>query len=388
MAPHRAWLVSLALLGTCHRVSGIELEPAGAPPGTYPDGPKWVMGYYVGYQRELYPPEKVDFGQLTHLAVGRVLPLAGGGVDTTFDIDAKHGPELARDLSVRAHKAGRKALLMLGGAGAHDAFAAAASEATRAAFVKNLVLTLSQLGYDGYDLDWEPLNKVDRPAVVALAKALREAVPGILLTIPVSWLNVNSDLPADSWYGALAPLFDQINIMSYSMAGPWGWRSWHSSALTGAGRTTPTSVASSAFAYIRAGVPRAKLGVGIGLYGSCWTAPVTGPGQATGSSAVAASDNEMSFTRIRSLYFDPSARVWDAKAQVPFLSFDRPTGPAGCTFVSYEDEQSITAKAQWVKANGLGGVMLWTINQGYVAFKDSDPPLEAAGRALLGQAVP
>lgn len=35
---------------------------------------RWVSGYYVGYQRDLYPPEDIDWNGLTHLIVGVVTP--------------------------------------------------------------------------------------------------------------------------------------------------------------------------------------------------------------------------------------------------------------------------------------------------------------------------
>ena len=51
------------------------------------DADVWVQGYYVGYERDLYPIEDVDFGALTHLMVGRVRPLPDGTVTRDFDID-------------------------------------------------------------------------------------------------------------------------------------------------------------------------------------------------------------------------------------------------------------------------------------------------------------
>jgi len=67
-----------------------------------------VDGYYVGYQRDIYPPEVIDFAALTHLAVGRVSPNPDASLDTTFDIDEVHGPELARRLVQLAHGPARR----------------------------------------------------------------------------------------------------------------------------------------------------------------------------------------------------------------------------------------------------------------------------------------
>lgn len=49
------------------------------------------------------------------------------------------------------------------------------------------------------------------------------------------------------------------------------------------------------------------------------------------------------------------------------LSFSTATGPQSCGFVSYDNPESIAAKGTYLKAQGLGGVIMWTINQNYIA---------------------
>lgn len=34
-------------------------------------------------------------------------------------------------------------------------------------------------------------------------------------------------------------------------------------------------------------------------------------------------------------------------------------------YITYKDEQSIADKGKYVKDNGLGGAIVWTLNQGY-----------------------
>jgi hypothetical protein len=181
-----------------------------------------------------------------------------------------------------------------------------------------------------------------------------------------------------------------MNMMTYEMAGNWGgWVSWHASALYGAGDDHPSSVQSSATFYLNAGVPAAKLGIGIGFYGSCWNAPTTAPRQILGSSDVVASDNIMTFAAIKEQYYTPTASRYDTVAEAPYLSFAAPTGPSQCTFVSYEDERSVAAKAQFVAQNGLGGTIIWQLSEGYdAAATDANSLLHAVGHAFLGSATP
>lgn len=53
--------------------------------------------------------------------------------------------------------------------------------------------------------------------------------------------------------------------------------------------------------------------------------------------------------------------------------------------VSYNDPQAVTEKGNYVKANGLGGAILWTINQAYfpnAAAGSRDPLMKAAYTAI------
>jgi chitinase len=351
------------------------------PPPPPPPGARWLAGYWVGYQRAIHPETEVDFSILTHVFAGAVLPNADGTLQTHFYLDAVNGPAAARTLATRAHQAGRKAILMLGGAGTHDAMASAASGANRAAFVANLVRTMDELGYDGVDVDWEPITAADRPNVLALLQALRAARPSMLLTIPVGWVNTNFPGEVDAWYAQVAGVVDQLNVMTYSMAGPYGgWASWHTSALSGHKGNTPSSVQSSAARYLAVGVPAAKLGIGLPFYGACWRG-ATGPDQTVPGMSIVAEDNTMSYRNIRANY-GFAARLWDATAQAAYLSYAAPTGPQGCQFVTYEDEQSIAAKGAYVKSAGLGGAIVWTINQGHLGA-GQDPLLRAAYQAIV-----
>ena len=365
------------------------VTPQGSAPPPPPPPPtgRWLSGYYAGYQRSLYPETQVDFSLLTHVFAGAILPTSTGGVLTHFYIDDTNGPIMARNLSSRAHQFGRKAVLMLGGAGTHAQMVSAASSANRATFVVNLIRTMDDLGYDGIDVDWEPIDAADRAPLLSLLQQLRAARPGMILTIPVGWVNTNFPGSVDSWYATVAGIVDQMNLMTYDMAGAYsGWVTWHSSALLDNQPNHPSSIASSAQVYRNFGVPAAKLGIGIGFYGTCWRG-ATGPRQTIGSGVtLVASDNSMSYANIMSTYFDATKRVWDDLAKVPYLSFTTAKGPQQCNFVSYDDEQSIGEKGAWVKANGLGGAIVWTIGQGHMPNAPAgsqDPVLKAAYNSIV-----
>ena len=357
-----------------------EPVPVPVPDPVIGDSEHWIMGYYVGYQQELYPPEKVDFNSITHLMVGRVLPNADGSLLTHLDIDNTKGPALAKTLSGLAHQNSRKAILMIGGDGTRNGWVSATKH-NRAAFVNNLIQLLDEWKYDGLDLDWEPILTEDKPLLLALIKDLRAKRKDMILTIPVGWINGN--FGADPWYAQIAPYLDRINVMSYLMGGAWdGWLSWHSTALTGHAGRHPSSLQVSSEKYMEIGIPANKLGLGIGFFGVCWKG-ITEPRQEVSGASIAASDNTMSYRNIISYYFLESGYRWDDAAGVPYLSYPNGHGTLGCQFISSEDPRSAELKGKFISDNGLGGMIIWTVNQGYIPEIDQNPLLTALAKGMF-----
>jgi chitinase len=342
----------------------------------------WVLGYFSSWDSQtnggFYPVSAIDWDGLTHIATAFYIPDGTGGwASGSFD-DAT-----ATAIITAAHQHGKKAIASIGGANSGPGFEGSTAAAHDQAFLAALK-ALVTMGYDGIDIDWEGGNfaiGIDEALQKALLQDIRGQSPGSVLTMTAGYLNENSvgDL---SWYGTVAPLVDQVNLMTYGMSGAYqGWQSWHSSPLHWNSVTsTPTGIDKSVSHYLAVGVPASKLGVGSGFYGECYTSPVTTPVQALGSSTVAASDGTMSYRNILASYYSASAYHYDSAADVPFLTLAG-SNAQGCTYVSYEDATSIAAKAAWVKAQGLGGTIIWTISEGYVAsganVQAQNPLLEA-----------
>jgi len=344
----------------------------------------WVSGYYTAWNKDLYPPDKVDFSALTHIIVGRVLPRPDGSVHAGFDHqDGAVGRAMARTLSQRAHAAGRKALIMVGGSGEHAGWVGAASPANRPRLVGYLLAVMDETGFDGLDIDWEPVERVDRGDLLALARELRAARPGMILTFPIHAVNMNKVREdADPWFAKLAESFDQVNVMSYEMAfNAPGWISWFSSPLFGEAPNHPMSVSASLKAWAGAGIPKSKLGMGIPFYGVAWR-NISGPYQPyTGWSDYIESDNALTYRRVMQR-FQKGSYHWDEAAQSSYLTFSPPVD--GCRWISYDSPQAIAAKAAWLRANGYGGTIIWTLNQGCTdPSTGANPPLDAVKKSFL-----
>jgi chitinase len=347
----------------------------------------WVMGYYPSWDAPAnggsYAVTSIDWGGLTHVAAAFYVPDGHGGWASGY-FDATS----AGQLIAAAHAHGKKALASIGGSGSGPAFEGSMQTAM-STFVTNLE-ALVTMGYDGLDIDWEGGNLTtaqDQALETSLVDAIRSANPSIVLTLTAGYENENS-LDDLTWYGTISAKLDRINLMTYGMSGALqGWESWHSSPLHwNNNSSTPTGIDSSVSHYLAAQVPAAKLGVGSGFYGECYTSPVTAPVQALGGSTIPVSDGVMSYTNIMASYYASSAYHYDAAADVPYLTLSG-SNAQGCTFVSYEDATSIAAKGAWVKAQGLGGIIIWTISEGYDASGSTvaaqNPLLEVMKTSLL-----
>jgi chitinase len=326
------------------------------------------MGYYSGWDASDLPVAAIPWDGLTHIATAFMIPSGGGFTSPTDPANPSFDPALAASVIAAAHTAGKKAIASIGGADSATAFEGSMSTGNRAAFVASLAALVTTTGYDGIDVDWEGGPSTDDALILDLVQRLRAALPSAVLTMTAGSIN-NNLAPTDlaSLFAAAAPSVDRINLMTYGMSGAYsGWKSWHSSPLHwNQDSATPTGIDDTVARYVAAGVPAAKLGVGSGFYGECYTSPVTAPDQALGGATVPASDGVMSYRAIMGGYYSANARQWDTAAMVPYLTLSG-SNAQGCTYISYEDAQSIAAKGAWVKAQGLGGVIIWTINEGYL----------------------
>ncbi len=368
----------------------------------------WVTGYYAAYYGDTYyPHDLVDMSRLSHFMFARAQPNANG----TLTLAAgTYGNTLAAPLVAKAHAAGVKALVMAGGMGDAASWYAASSDANRPGFVASILALLDQYGFDGVDIDWEEYldNSGTYPdtqrRILALLQDLRAARPTVILTFPAPWVNRNIGLPFPaSWALQVANVVDQFNVMSYDMTANWGWNTWFFAALDGAGTLTPTSIASTVAAYRAAGIPAAKIGIGIGFYGHATEAPNTGPNQAYGGSDHGGQDFLLRSSNIIKHYLAEypghATKVWDPGAKMYALSSATSWAPAGTNdwsqawfpigFMTWEDEASIQAKARYVRDNGLGGTIIWTIDNGCTnVTTGTNPYLTAVGEAFLSKVPP
>lgn len=396
----------------------------------------WVTGYYVGYYWDwnlAQPPQSLDYTAMTHLVLGRVAPGSGSlkgqpgelvlGGGQSFHGEGRapdgSGDDVEDYMIRRAHAAGTKVLLMLGGDGDDGlGFLRSTTDAMRPTFVKRVVDYLVEHDYDGVDVDWE--NELDgnsglgvtaeeaRRRLKALLVDLRYEASArarysgagkrFLITHPGYPVNINFLEPGgkvEQWKADVAYLVDQYNLMSYGIGTTFSgaeWDSWFSGPIFGANGSRPVDLKTSIDAYVATGVPRSKLGIGMGFYGVYYGPGITGPRQNTNKNSIFNfDDNALAyFELVRKGYLSHGTYHWDDEARVGYRTYgaggyipanDPASDPAG--FLTYEDERSIAAKGAWVRETGLGGTIIWTVNYGYLTSTGTNPLLAATRKAFI-----
>jgi chitinase len=330
--------------------------------------PKRLLAYYSSGSRRANPPygaAQIPFDQLTHIdhAFLRLSSKNDGSLDISPNL-------LEPELISRAHSAGVRVMISMGGGGAASGkpFAAVAADpAARANMVKNVHDFVVQNGYDGVDLDWEyPQGLEERSNCTLLMAAIRKV-------LPAPQYDLSMALPADpnrSGSGsydleALAQILDYFNVMTYDYHGPWSKHAGHNSPLfqnaadPGHSRASLASAIDTYVNYFH--ISPDKLNIGTGFYGYEFT---------TATDLWGACDcSRTTFSRGYAPYIKQRIdklgwkRYFDKEAQAPYLLRESRTEPG---FITYDDPESITNKVNYVLgARGVGGFFTWVLGSDY-----------------------
>ncbi|KAK0406781.1 hypothetical protein QR680_018801 [Steinernema hermaphroditum] len=265
---------------------------------------------------------------------------------------------------------GLKTLLSFGGASfpLYVFKAMAAQQKSRQTFIKSAIAWVEQYGFDGIDLDWEFPDGGDKANFVSLIKELKEAVEARAKEtgkeqLLVSMAVTANHQTADAGYNLpeLAKCFDFILLMAYDFHGSWERQTGVNAPLR-AKQGDPYSVEYIANHYVQRGFPKNKIAIGVGTYGRGWTlssasnaglgAPASGTSKqfpATRTAGIAA------YYELCPLLKQGAKRSFDDLSKTPYLV-------KGDQWFTYDDEESIGAKVDWIIENGFAGAFTWTLD--------------------------
>ena len=255
-------------------------------------------------------------------------------------------------------------LLSVGGWGAGGFSEAAATEAGRKLFAETAAEAVTKYNLDGIDIDWEyptigvagiACSPDDRETFTLLLQALREELdrlPGHkLLTIAAGadqyWVD-------GTHMDEVGKVLDLVHIMTYDMRGGFQTMTGHHTNLyPSSGDLFRISVETSVNMFHEAGVPLNKIVIGSAFYGRKWTeVPDINHGLFQMTKAAGGGGGHYELLSRDMIDKGGFVRYWDDEAKAPWL-FN------GDTFITYDDEQSTACKCEYLKAQGLAGIMYW-----------------------------
>jgi chitinase len=232
--------------------------------------------------------------------------------------------------------------------------------------------------FDGIDLDWEwpgssgnegniirPEDKQNFTKVVAefrkqLDKQSRKTRKHYDLTafLPASPAKIDAGFEVKK----LFKLFDFATVQGYDFHGTWEQRTNQQSSLRvppGAPDNPDFSIDVAVRAWIDRGAPRNKLVLGIPYYSQGWTG-ITGGGTglfnlATGPAKGVFANGIEDYKVVKNLEATGFKLYRDEMAGHSWL-YD------GTTFWTYDDPAQVLAKTAYIRSEGLGGAMMWSLD--------------------------
>jgi chitinase len=349
----------LALLGTallCH--TGLNAQTA---------TPKHAIVAYVFPQNTVLQPGDIAANKLTRINYA-FANIQDGKIIDGFPTTAAN---LAALVALKQQNPSLTVLASVGGWLWSGNFSdAALTPQSRAIFIDSVAAFVERYNIDGLDIDWEYPGMVgagnhfrpeDKQNYTLLLKELRQRFNReekrlhrrLFITIAT---GASKEFLDHTEMAEVQKYVDTVNLMAYDYYEPGSepTTGHHAPLLTNPDDPKHISADNSVRQYEQAGVPTAKIVLGVPFYGQVWgQVPATNhglfqPGRPIPNAFAKYSD--ISNTMLASGF----TRYWDETAAAPYLY-----NPQKQIFVSYEDPESLALKSKYLLDHHLGGIMFW-----------------------------
>jgi chitinase len=324
-----------------------------------------VIGYVGGFHG-LLDVDKISAKKLTHINYAFVNIEGGKAFLTNEKTDSTNFRKLnlLKDINPDL-----KILISIGGWAWSENFSdAVLTDSSRQVFAKSAVDIIRHYKLDGVDIDWEypampgeegnVYRPEDKQNFTHMFHAIRNELDLLeketgqkrLLTTAVAGFEEfleHSEMKEASVY------LDYVNLMTYDLFVP-DIAVNHAGLYESASYKSNKNANHCVEAFVRAGVPIDKLVLGLPFYGRSFT--LSQPASPPTGKKIKAQRYIDGYTYIKdSLVNQKGYKVFrDSLAKVPYI-YNETTG----TIISYDDEQSIHQKCQYVLDKKMAGVMFW-----------------------------
>ncbi|HET9747253.1 MAG TPA: glycoside hydrolase family 18 protein [Chitinophagaceae bacterium] len=328
-----------------------------------------IIGYVGGF-RGLIATDSIDVWRLSHINYAFVdikdnrAWLHNEPTDTV---------NLRKLCELKKINPGLKILISIGGWSWSKNFSdAVLTDTSTQNFAFSAVDIVSKYDLDGVDIDWEypgmpgdnnTYRPEDKQHYTLLFKELRrglDSLSGITkmryyLTTAVGGSQAYID---HTEMDKVQQYTDYINIMSYDYTGGWDSVSGHHTNLySSSGDTGQYSADRSIQEFIKAGVPAAKIVIGLAFYGKGWQMESTENNGLYRKALRSAPAGGFTYLKDSLVNKNGYKEYWDAAAKAPYLF-----NAEKKIFITYDNERSVKEKCKYVKRHGLGGAMFWEYN--------------------------
>jgi chitinase len=341
---------------------GAAASARAAPPPATP-----AVVAYVFARNGVLPSVEIDAAKLTRVNYA-FANLQGGRMVPGYPSD---GDNLAALLALKQENPALSVLVSVGGWLWSDKFSdMALTKESRSLFIDSAVEFLDHNHLDGLDLDWEypgmagaghTFRPEDKQNYTLLLKELRKRFNReetrlhrkLFLTIAT---GASSQFLAHTEMKKVQKYVDTVNLMAYDYYEPTADRitGHHAPLFTNPADPKHISADQSVVQYEQAGVPAAKLVLGVPFYGHPWgevpdqNHGLFQPGKPLSNAYVEYRDVS------EDMLNNGFIRYWDPVASVPYLY-----NPEKHIFVSYEDSESLRLKCNYIVDHKLAGIMFW-----------------------------
>jgi chitinase len=333
-----------------------------------PEPASLVIAGYVFPQNGPLQPGQIDPHGMTRINYAFAALQNGRMVIATAD-----GPANLRQLtSLRQQNSSLSVLISVGGWLGSAAFSDVALTAkSRAIFIESAMEILKSYDLDGLDVDWEypglpgagnRFRSEDKQNFTLLLKELRERFTRefsqthkrLILTIAA---GASDDYISHTEMARVQLYIDHVNLMTYDYyeAGSDPRTGDHAPLYTDPADPKKDSADATVRAFEAAGLPAAKIVLGVPFYGRIWQ-QVANVNHGLFQTGEAVPNGYAPYNVVKETMLGHGfTRYWDTQSKVPYLYSEEKK-----IFVSYEDPESLAAKGNYVLTHKLGGVMFWS----------------------------